>query len=102
MQSPRSPLAAFSPITVAWLAALALGACESPTPATAPEAHASMGHAPAMQARPVSGDARRDIARLRQHTAQFNRFEAAVEAGWSEPIPGCFADPQLGGMGFHF
>jgi hypothetical protein len=102
MQYPRSPLAAIPTITIVWLAALALGACDSPTRATAPELHASMGHAPAMHATQPTGDAQRDIARLRERTAQFNRFEAAVEAGWSAPIPGCFADPQLGGMGFHY
>ena len=102
MQCLRSPLTASRTITVVWLATFALGGCESPTPATGPELHASMRHARAMHESQLSGDTRRDIARLRQQTAQFNRFEAAVEAGWSEPIPGCFADPQLGGMGFHF
>jgi hypothetical protein len=44
----------------------------------------------------------RDLATLRQVTAQFHRFEAASNAGWSARITGCMTDPTLGGMGYHY
>ena len=99
MQHSRSRLIIVSTITIAGLAAL--GACDSP-PTTVPAVHASAGHAPAMQAVPVTGEIQRDIARLRARTAAFHRFDAAAAAGWSARITDCFSDPQLGGMGFHY
>lgn len=102
MQYSRSRVAAFPMVTVAWLAALALGGCDNATPATAPELQASMGHAPAMHTARLTRDIKRDIARLRERTARFHRFDAAVDAGWSAQITDCFVDPRLGGMGFHY
>jgi hypothetical protein len=44
-----------------------------------------------------------DLARLRQATAAFHRFDVASHAGWSEPITACMTDPGgAGGMGFHY
>ncbi len=88
--------------TAAILGALALAGCERPTTATDPDARPSLAHSPGLHAAPVSGDIQREVARLRERTARFNRFDAAVDAGWSSPIPGCFEDAQLGGMGFHY
>lgn len=50
----------------------------------------------------LSPTVERDIAQLRATTAPFHRFEAAAEAGWGTQITGCFSDPALGGMGFHY
>lgn len=89
-------------VLLASLAAVAVGACDRPTPPSAPELHGSSGHAPAMQTARLTPDILRDIAGLRERTARFQRFDAAVDAGWSAQITPCFADPQLGGMGFHY
>lgn len=102
MQHPHSRVAAFPILAVAWLFALALSACTDPTPVTAPGIQATPGHAVGMHPDGPSGELRRAIARLRHRTARFNRFESAVEAGWSARITECFADPELGGMGFHY
>lgn len=104
MQSSRSRTASFPTITVALLAALALTGCDEPTPAaTAPAVQAAMGHGSALHAAaPVTGAIQRDIARLRERTAAFNRFDAAAAAGWDTRITDCFFDPQLGGMGYHY
>lgn len=50
----------------------------------------------------LSPSVERDIARLRATTARFHRFDAAAEAGWGTQITGCFSDPALGGMGYHY
>ena len=104
MQYSRSRIASSRTIAAVLLAALALAGCDEPTPAaTAPEVQASMGHGSAMHAAaPVTGEIQRDIARLRARTAAFNRFDAAVDAGWNTRITDCFFDPQLGGMGYHY
>ena len=84
-----------------WLAVVAATACQDPAPVRAVGADLH-SHAAAVRAEPVSGDVQRQIAKLRALTAPFHRFEAATAAGWTEPIPGCFANPELGGMGFHY
>jgi hypothetical protein len=70
---------------------------ESTAPALAPGSHAAPGHSAAPSAR-----VERDIARLRQLTAPFHKFETAAKAGWGTQITGCFSDPTLGGMGYHY
>lgn len=76
-------------------------ACDRPAEVTSPSlAHG--GHAAPSQNVAVSGEAQRDVARLRDLTAPFHRFETAVASGWVMPIPGCFSDPTLGGMGYHY
>jgi hypothetical protein len=76
-------------------------ACDRPAEVTSPSlAHG--GHAAPSQNVAVSGEVQRDVARLRQLTVPFHQFETAVSAGWGMPIPGCFSDPTLGGMGYHF
>jgi hypothetical protein len=48
-------------------------------------------------------DVNKDLARLRQATAAFQRFDSASHAGWSAPITACMTDPGgAGGMGFHY
>jgi hypothetical protein len=43
----------------------------------------------------------RQLAELRRVTAPFNRFAAAVDAGWSHQLTPCFSSSE-GGMGFHY
>lgn len=43
-----------------------------------------------------------DLETLRQVTAPFRTFDAALAAGWSAKITSCMSDPSLGGMGFHY
>ena len=50
----------------------------------------------------VSAKVEREIARLRKVTAPFHRFQTAANAGWGTQITGCFSDPTLGGMGYHY
>ncbi len=93
------------------LTALALG-CDRASDATAPRtprltplaAHGShgsdstrpsFGHLP-------SAEVLRDIARPRQITAPFHRFEAADAAGWGTQLTDCFYVPGKGGMGYHY
>jgi hypothetical protein len=79
-----------------------LVACErAPDVPTAPsQAHGN--HAALNSNAPISGQVQRQIARLRELTAPFHDFQTAVAAGWGMPIPGCFSDSKLGGMGYHF
>src|SRR5688500_18435141 len=72
-------------------------ASDGPSPALAHGSHAAPSHGAA-----VSGQVERQIARLRQLTAPLHDFETAVDAGWGTPVPGCFSDPVLGGMGYHY
>jgi hypothetical protein len=44
----------------------------------------------------------RDLETLKQVTAPFRSFDAAVAAGWSAQITPCMSDPIAGGMGNHF
>ena len=76
-------------------------ACDRASDATSP-AHAHGGHAAPSHAAAVSDQVEREIARLRRLTAPFHDFETAVDAGWGTQITGCFSDPALGGMGFHY
>ena len=76
-------------------------ACDRVSDATSP-AHAHGSHAAPSHSTVVSAEVERRIADLRQLTAPFHAFETAVDAGWGMPIPGCFSDPVLGGMGHHY
>jgi hypothetical protein len=102
MQHSQPRIAAFPTITVVWIALLAVGGCRDSRPATAPELQASHGHSQALHSAPVTGAIQRDVARLRELTAGFNRFDAAFDAGWNARITECFANPELGAMGFHY
>lgn len=42
------------------------------------------------------------IDEVRDVTSAFHDFEAGVQAGWSVPLSGCVAHPELGGMGYHY
>jgi hypothetical protein len=56
--------------------------------------------AAALSTRPESET--KALLALRAATAPFQRFEAAVKAGWNvQAPPGCFESPA-GGMGFHW
>jgi hypothetical protein len=81
-------------------------ACEQPpAAATSPSqvgAEALASHGAAHHKGPVSSSVQRQIARLREVTAPFHDFEAAAKAGWGSLITGCFSDPKLGGMGYHY
>ena len=80
---------------------VSLSACRDGAESTSPHAHGTGGHVMAARS-PISGDVQRQIAQLRAATAPFHDFDAAVEAGWGTQITGCFSDPVLGGMGYHF
>jgi hypothetical protein len=76
-------------------------ACDRPADVTSPSlAHGD--HAAPSRNVALSGEVQRDIARLRDLTAPFHEFEAAARAGWGAQITGCFSDPTLGGMGYHY
>jgi len=62
----------------------------------------AMHHESAMRDVVPTPEAQREIAHLREVTARFHNIAAANSAGWNAAVPGCFSDPQLGGMGFHF
>jgi hypothetical protein len=81
--------------------ACVLVACEqSPHPtASVPTAER---HGAPHETAALSPSVESGIARLRAITARFHRFDVAVEAGWSMPVPGCFSHPTLGGMGYHW
>ncbi len=82
--------------------ALLATACGDPVHTAAPTALAHAGHDASLGANARSATVEEQVAQLRALTAPFHRFEAAAEAGWDTPIPGCFEDPELGGMGYHF
>ena len=42
-----------------------------------------------------------DLAAVRQVTSRFHRVEVAQAAGYSL-LPGCFAEPGVGAMGYHY
>ena len=102
MRYSRSRRFAIPTVVVGLLASLAAAGCHDPASATAPDAHAAMSHGPAMRMVPITGEVQRQVAELRARTAAFHRFEAAAAAGWGTQITGCFANPALGGMGFHY
>ena len=77
----------------------AAAACDSPT--TTDASAVERMTAVASQAG-LGSSINKDLATLRQATAQFHRFEAATDAGWAAKITGCMTDPALGGMGFHY
>jgi hypothetical protein len=78
---------------------MTVAACDNPT--TTDASAVERLTAVASQAG-LGASVNRDLATLRQVTAQFHRFEAASNAGWSARITGCMTDPALGGMGYHY
>ena len=92
-------------LALALLAAASLAvACTRASDATAPAvAHGS--HVSQNVNRPSFGEPSpevlRDLARVRQATAQFHRIEVAKQAKWDAKLTECFSDPQ-GGMGYHY
>ena len=71
-------------------------ACSDPTPVDTPNAVApqsAVGTAPGLNAQLVP---------LRQVTARFQNFDAAVAAGYGEQITVCWAHHSKGAMGYHY
>jgi hypothetical protein len=57
----------------------------------------------AADSKSFGADVNKDLAALRQVTAQFHQFKTASDAGWSTQITPCMTDPGgAGGMGFHY
>lgn len=81
-------------------------ACEQPPAAATSPSQAGVealtSHGAAHHKGPVSANVERQVARLREVTARFHRFDAAAKAGWGSRITECFSDPKLGGMGYHY
>jgi hypothetical protein len=98
-------------LALALLASASLAvACNRASDATSPQAArvtplaSHNGHG-ADSTRPSFGEPSpevlRDLARVRQVTAQFHRIEVAKQAGWKDSLTNCFSDPA-GGMGYHY
>ena len=49
-----------------------------------------------------ASDVADQLGRLRELIGPLHNVAAAEAAEYTAPIPGCFSDPELGGMGFHF
>lgn len=91
----------FSPLVALGFAALFGGllvACDNSATPVAPEhaAHARGGSGSTPAA------VNRQLAELRQATAQFHNFDKAVEAGYSAQITPCWEHRTLGAMGYHY
>jgi hypothetical protein len=73
-----------------------LVACDKSSAPVAPEhaAHARGGS--------PTAEYNKQLAELRQATAQFHNFDKAVEAGYSVAITPCWEHRTLGGMGYHY
>ncbi len=96
MQS--NPAAWKTRTALAGLLGLTLSACESaPAPLTPHEAHLARG---AEQKKPA--DFNKQLAELRQATAQFHNFDKAVEAGYNTAITPCWESRTQGAMGYHY
>ena len=102
MHHSRSRYTCFSVGLMAVLAAVVLAGCQAPTPPTSSLVHAAAQHSASRETAPISGNVEKQIAKLREVTARFQRFEAAAAAGWGARITPCFVDAQLGGMGYHY
>ncbi|HYD51933.1 MAG TPA: hypothetical protein VEA99_04875 [Gemmatimonadaceae bacterium] len=86
--------------TLLLVAALTL-ACRAPESALTPTAglHAHEGTPATIQ---VPRDLDEQIDELRAVTKPYRKFDGAVEAGWSTPVPGCFDNQPTGAMGYHY
>lgn len=50
----------------------------------------------------VQANGQADLAMVRSATARFHRVDAAMAAGWDFVASDCVANPDAGGMGFHY
>lgn len=50
----------------------------------------------------VQAKGKSELAEVRAATARFQRVDSAMAAGWDFIASDCVADPDLGGMGFHY
>ena len=85
-------------------AALAVAGCATDAPTDATSAVAAHRHGPAvsLQEGDLDPAVRRQLAALRNATAQFHDTNRAGAAGWTTQVTGCMSDPGVGGMGFHY
>lgn len=84
-------------LALAWLVTACDRAPEITSPAPTLHIHGGTHHTG-----PLSPEVKREVVHLRKMTAPFHDFQAAAEAGWETQITGCFSDPALGGMGYHY
>lgn len=89
-------------VTITCVATLTLAACKESAEPTSSDARSHSTHVSRVQATDLPAGVRQEIARLRAATAAFRDFQTAVNAGWGTQITGCFQDPALGGMGYHY
>ncbi len=73
-----------------------LVACDKSSAPVAPE------HAVHARGGSPTAEYNKQLAELRQATAQFHNFDKAVEAGYSVAITPCWEHRTLGGMGYHY
>ena len=65
-------------------------------------ARAAQADAFTLDAASVGGDVAAQLADVRRLTAPFHNFQRAANAGWFAQLSPCVADPEMGGMGYHF
>ncbi len=79
---------------------LSLAACGD---AAGPAPQESASLAPAdLDYATATGPIKEKLDRLRKRLAPFHRLKVAKQAGWNARITECLADPNLGGMGYHY
>ncbi len=81
---------------------LAVAACQADAPTT-PDDHIA-AHAGASHSRTAdrTAELNKQLAALRQVTAQFHTFKKAVEAGYSAQITPCWEHRTRGAQGYHY
>jgi hypothetical protein len=89
------------------LATIALAACAIDEPSVPERSAAALAaeQAAASPARaaPTPAEVNKQLAQLRQLTAQYHNFEKAVAGGYAEkPLTNCWAKPEKGAMGYHY
>jgi hypothetical protein len=88
-----SPLVALG--SVALFGALLVACDQSPAPVAPEHAAHARGGSPTAQYN-------KQLAELRQATAQFHNFEKAQQAGYDTAITPCWESRSRGGMGYHY
>ena len=80
--------------------AIACDQTSSPTSASDPATAVSANGRAARDGQ--ASDVAALLGQLRTVIGPLHNVAAAEAAEYTAPIPGCFSDPELGGMGFHF
>ena len=83
------------------ITALAVGCDQASSPTSASEGTAISADGRAARDGQAS-DVAAQLGQLRALIGPLHNVAAAEAAEYTSPIPGCFSDPELGGMGFHF